>query len=479
MVAKRPVLAAIVATLLLSGCTLDPAYHRPALPTQARFPQADAADVAETGRVAADTDWRVFFVDPKLRALIELGLANNRDLRVAVANIQAARAQYGVQRANLAPQINASFGATYGREPLSALTGGASAGGGSVDEHQYTASIASTAYEVDLFGRVRSLTRAALEQYMATEEARRAAQISVVSEIATAYLTLASDEAILQVAGDTVASAEASLDITRKRFTGGVASQLDVRQAQSLVEQARADVANDTTLVAQDRNALQLVVGSPIPDALAPPPLGDDPLVLTDPPAGLPSDVLVARPDVLEAEHQLKSQNAQIGAARAAFFPKITLTGSDGGTSVSLTDLFKGPAHAWSFEPQITLPIFDGGANRANLDYAKAERSVYVAQYEKAIQTAFRDVANALARRATIDQQLDALRRGVAASSDSLTLSQARFDRGSDTYLNVLIAQRTLYAARQSLISARLVRSTNLVSLYQALGGGAGPEGSP
>jgi multidrug efflux system outer membrane protein len=461
------------AALLLSGCgTLEPNYERPALSTPAQFPQANTADVAVSGRVAADTRWQSFFLDPKLRAVIELGLANNRDLRVAVANIEAARAQYRVERADLVPHLNASLGATYGREPLSAVTGVASSGGGDINEHQYNASVGFSSYELDLFGRVRSLTKSALEQYLATEEARRAAQISVVAEIANAYLTLASDEAILEVAKDSIASANASLDVTQARFAHGVASQLDVRQAQSLVEQDRADLANDATIVAQDRNALQLAVGSPIPESVIPQPLGDDPLVLNNLPAGLASEVLIARPDVIEAEHQLKSENAQIGAARAAFFPSITLTGSGGGTSASLSDLFKGPAHTWSFEPQINLPIFDGGTNQANLDYAKAERNVYVAQYEKTIQTAFRDVANALARRETIDDQLAALQGEVDNSGDSLTLSQARYDRGSDTFLNVLIAQRTLYAARQSLVSARLIRSTNLVSLYQALGGG-------
>ena len=344
MMTPKSIVATVGVALLLGGCaTLEPAYQRPALPTPAEFPQAEAADVSVTGRVASDTDWRSFFIDPKLRAVIKLGLANNRDLRVAVANIEAARAQYRVQRADLVPHLNASFGATYGREPLSAVTGEGSSAG-DIDEHQYSASGGFSSYELDLFGRIRSLTKSALEQYLATEEARRAAQISVVSEVASDYLTVASDEAILQVAKDSLASANASLDITQKRFAHGVASQLDVRQAQSLVEQDRADMADDTTLVAQDGNALQLAVGSPIPDSLAPQPLGGDPLVLNHLPAGLASDVLITRPDVLEAEHQLKSQNAQIGAARAAFFPSITLTGSDGATSVSLSSLFKGPS---------------------------------------------------------------------------------------------------------------------------------------
>jgi outer membrane protein, multidrug efflux system len=330
-------------------------------------------------------------------------------------------------------------------------------------------------YELDLFGRVRSLSKSALEQYFSTAEARRASQITLIAEIANDDLALAADTAVLKIAEDTLASASASLDLTRKRFEHGVASQLDVAQATTLVEQARSDVAADTTTVAQDRNALDLVVGSPVPDSLLPGALDDQVPVLSQPPAGLPSDVLLARPDVLEAEHTLKAQNAQIGAARAAFFPTITLTGSGGSSSTDLTNLFKGAYGVWSFAPQISVPIFNGGANIANLDYAKAEQRIAVAQYEKAIQSAFKDVADALARRATIGDQLAAQEAQVAAASDSARLARARYEHGSDTYLNVLIAERTLYGAQQTLIAARLARSTNLVSLYTALGGGAEP----
>jgi multidrug efflux system outer membrane protein len=468
-----PLAAALAAMALLAGCgTLEPAYRPPALPTPDSFPGTPPGapglhDPAAPGQAVSQIEWRDVFLDDGLRKVIALGLANNRDLRVAIANIAAARAQYRVQRAALLPTLDASASAAYGRQQFS--TGSAVI---PYNENQYTATAGVSSYEIDLFGRVRSLSKSALEQYLATKEARRASQITVISEIATDYLTLAADEATLAIARDTLASSQETLDLTRKRMDHGVASALDVREAETLVDQARADVAQDTTLVAQDRNVLDLVVGARVPDGLIPAPLGDRSLVLADLPPGLPSEVLLARPDVLQAEHQLKAENAQIGAARAAFFPSVTLTGSGGASSTDLASLFKGASGIWSFTPQVTVPIFDGGTNRANLDYAKAETSVYLAQYEKAIQTAFREVADALARRATIEDQLAADEAQVVAAADSLRLSRSRYERGSDTYLNLLTAQRTLYQAQEALSAARLTRDANLVALYKALGGG-------
>ena len=473
----RHLAASSLVALLLAGCgTLEPAYHRPGLPTPDVFPDAGQSQAAVSVQPAAGLAWRAVFLDPKLRATIDLALASNRDLRVAILNIDSARAQYRVQRADLLPHVSAGFGADIGREPAS--SGGAVTPGAPdhINLHQYTASVGVSGYELDLFGRVRSLSKAALEQYFSTAEARRAAQITLIAETANAYLTLAADKATLTTAQDTFASSGASLDLARKRFEHGVASQLDVRQAETLVQQARADVANDQAIVAQDKNALDLVTGAPVPADLIPEGLDNRIMLRADLPAGLPSEVLLARPDVLEAEHQLKAANARIGAARAAFFPSITLTASDGRTSPALSTLFMGSSAIWSFTPQVNLPLFAGGANLANLDQAKAQQKIAVAQYEKAIQTAFREVADALARHATIDEQLGADEAGVAAAADSLSLSQARYDRGSDTYLNVLIAQRTLYSAQQALISARLLRSTNLVNLYTTLGGGGAIE---
>jgi multidrug efflux system outer membrane protein len=325
---------------------------------------------------------------------------------------------------------------------------------------------------VDLFGRVRSLTKAALEQYLATAEARRAAQITLVAETATDYVTLAADRERLEVAKATLASQEGSLKITRQRFDAGEASQLDVSQAETLVDQARSDIAADTTLAAQDLNALTLVVGAPVADDLQPASLEGPAPVRTDLPAGVSSEVLLKRPDVLQAEHLLKSNNADIGAARAAFFPTLSLTAQDGVESASLSKLFAAGSGAWQFIPNLTLPIFDWGANQARLKSAKVERDIAVAQYEKAVQTAFREVADALARRGTIDDQLAAQDANVVASQTAATLTKARYERGIDPYLNYLIAERTLYAAQQTDISAKQARYANLVTLYQALGGG-------
>jgi multidrug efflux system outer membrane protein len=371
--------------------------------------------------------------------------------------------------------VNATTGATYGRSYVGAtpgLTSGAGAASPYETAHQFTTSVGFTSYEIDLFGRIRSLADAALEQYLATEEARRAEQISLIAEVATDYLTLSADRAgLAQYRGNLVSSRD-SLEVTRSRFRAGVASELDVAQADTLVQQARANVASSTTTVATDGNALNLVVGAPVQDELLPEDATDRTLVMQTLPVDLDSRVLLLRPDVLEAEHTLKSANAQIGVARAAFFPAITLTASGGTTSAAFAQLFKGASGVWSFAPGISIPIFDGGANQANLDYDKAERKVDIAKYEQTLQTAFREVADALARRGTIAEEVSADQALVEAATTSLTLSTARYARGSDTYLNVLVAQRTLYSAQQTLISGRLARSTNLVTLYKTLGGG-------
>jgi multidrug efflux system outer membrane protein len=469
-------LIATVATGLLTGCgTLEPDYDRPAAPTPATFPTGPAypappgADQIQAATIA----WEAFFTDQKLRAVIQAALDNNRDMRVAVANIEAARAQYRVKRSDLFPTVDASGGATYGRDYVGMIPGLSSGAVSPYEtEHQFTTSVGFTAYEIDLFGRIRSLAHGALEQYLATEEARRAEQISLIAEVATDYMTLSSDIASLSQYKDDLVSSRESLDVTRGRFDAGIANGLDVAQADTLVQQARASVASTTTTVATDQNALNLVVGTQVQDDLLPDGVGDHAMVMETLPVGLDSRVLLSRPDVLEAEHTLKSANAQIGAARAAFFPAISLTASGGTTSAAFAQLFKGASAVWSFAPSISIPIFDGGANQANLDYDKAERTVDIAKYEQTIQTAFREVADALARRGTIEEELSADQALVAAADTGLTLSTARYARGADTYLNVLVARRTLYAAKQTLISGRLTRSTNLVTLYKTLGGG-------
>ena len=450
---------------LLGACTLDPAYHRPAPPVPASFPQGPSYAPPAASPAAATVGWQAFFTDPDLKAVIEMALANNRDLRVAVANIQSAQGQVAVQRAALFPSVTGAAGATYEQQPNTFVPGG-----GSLKLNLYSAAVGFSNWEIDLFGRTRSLTRAAYDQFLAEEDNRQAVQVSLIAETATAWFTYASARDSLAVAQQTLVAQQMSLDLTRARFNAGVASDLDVQQAETGVDAARSDVASFTTNLAQAKNALDLLVGAPVPEARLPKtlPAGG----VGEVQAGLSSQVLLARPDVLQAEHQLLSANANIGAARAAFFPQISLTANAGQEAAGLNKLFAAASRTWLFEPNLAVPIFEGGRNLANLKVANAERDAAVAQYEKAIQGAFRDVSDALARQGTIADQLAAQQALVRAAAQALTLSNARYERGIDTYLNVLIAQRTLYNAQQNLIGTVLTRLTNTVSLYRALGGG-------
>ncbi|NYF20071.1 multidrug efflux system outer membrane protein [Xanthomonas sp. JAI131] len=463
---------ALAVSTLLAGCSLMPAYERPAAPVPAQFDGAAADAGAQTGAVpVADIGWRAVFTDPKLQQVIELALDNNRDLRVAALNIDQAWAQYRVQRADLAPGVDLGGSGNGSRTP-----GDLSGTGQPLVAHSYSATLGISAYELDLFGRVRSLKEQALQQFLSTTEAQRSTHISLVAQVATAYLTLAADQDLLRLAQDTLTSQSESYRLQQRSFDLGAASALTLRQAQTTVESARVDVERYTAQVAQDRNALRLLAGTEVPSELLPIALPDsasaDANVLAGIPAGLPSELLQRRPDILEAERTLQAANANIGAARAAFYPSISLTASAGSASAGLSGLFKGGSGSWSFAPSISLPIFDGGRNRANLDVAKVQRDIDVANYEKAIQTAFREVSDALAERNTLGRQLQAQQALVDASADSYRLSQARFERGVDSYLGALDAQRTLYGAEQTLISTRLSRFTNLVTFYKALGGG-------
>lgn len=462
-----PGLTALAAALLLSGCVnLAPRYERPAAPVPEHYPDAPA-DAGSNGAANADVGWRTFFADAKLRGLIELALDNNRDLRVAVLNIAQARAQYRIQDAATLPTLSASGSGTATRTPASL-----SATGEALTSHQYSATLGVSAYELDLFGRVRNLSAQALEQYLSTEEARRSTQISLVAEVATAYLTWAADLERLALARETLRSQSDTYTLTQRSFELGSASALTLRQVQTSVDSARVDVARYTGQIAQDRNALALLLGAPVPGELAPGALGDSLNALPELPAGLPSELMLRRPDLLQSEHKLKAATANIGAARAAFYPRISLTASAGSGSADLSGLFKGGSGSWTFLPQISLPIFDGGSNRASLDSAIAGRDIAVAQYEQAIQSAFREVADALAQREALSGQLQAQQSLVEASGDALKLSDARFARGVDSYLDVLDAQRSWYGAQQTLIGMRLSRLTNGVTLYKALGGG-------
>jgi multidrug efflux system outer membrane protein len=455
----------------LSGCSLMPTYERPALPVPAVYPVTAAAAPAGGATDAADIGWRAFFADDRLRQIVALALANNRDLRVAALNIEKARAQYRVQNADLYPGVNAT-----GSQSATRTADSLRVPGNPQMSRQYSASLGVSAYEVDLFGRVRSLNAQALEQFLATAEARRSTHISLVAEVANAYLTLGADHERLALAQDTLTSQSESYRLNQRSFEVGVTSALALRQAQTSVDTARVDVARYTAQVAQDRNALMLLVGSAVPAELLPTNLADSLNALPDLPSGLPSALLQRRPDILQAEHQLKAANANIGAARAAFYPRISLTASAGSASSDLSGLFKGGSGTWSFLPQISLPIFDGGANRANLDIAKIDRDINVAQYDKAIQTAFCEVSDALAQRSTVGDQLEAQQSLVNATAESDQLSRARFSRGVDSYLTVLDSQRSLYSAQQNLIGTRLSRMSNLVTLYKVLGGGWSEE---
>jgi len=459
---------ATLALVALSACTLAPDYSRPAAPLPAAWPSGPAyQENAKTERPVADIPWQEFFLDPHLKKLIALALENNRDLRVAALNIERSRAQYRIRRADLFPQVDA-IGEGSGRRVPADLSGT----GGTETLHQYRADLAVSAYELDLFGRVRSLSEQALQEYLATEQARRAVQISLVAEVATNYLILAADRELLSLAKNTLDNYQESYRLSLSRFNAGIASALDLNQAKTAFDAARVEVARYTTLVAQDENALNLVVGAAVPAELLPAALSEALAAVKELTPGLPSEVLLARPDILQAENLLKGYNANIGAARAAFFPRIVLVSSIGTGSSELSGLFEDGSLVWSFAPRITVPIFDAGKNLANLKVAEVDRDIAVARYEQAIQTAFREVADALARRGTIEQQLAAQQSLTEATAESYRLSQARFEKGVDNYLAVLISQRSSYTAQQGLIGVRLVLLDNLVTLYKTLGGG-------
>ncbi len=426
----------------------------PAIPSQwpATASTAPAVEVDAIG-------WRDYFVDARLQTVIDQALDNNRDLRVAVLNVEKARAQYRIQRADRVPAI-----AVQGQMTRT--------GGDAPVAEQFSANLGVAEFELDLFGRVRNLSEAALQQYFAEAANRRSAQLSLVAEVANAWLTLGADREQLRIAQDTLAAHHDSLRLTEARHQLGGASALELNQTRTLVETARTDVARYQGQVAQDRNALALLAGGPVDDSALPDVAVLDVAAVRAIPAGVPGEVLLRRPDVMSAEHLLLAANANIGAARAAFFPSIRLTGSIGSASDELSGLFDSGTRVWSFMPQISIPIFQGGKLRAGLGVAHANRDIALAQYEKAIQSGFREAADALALNDSLDAQLDAQRALVAAAEQAQTLSQARYDAGLDSFLTLLDARRTAYSARQSLVSTQLAQQSNQVSLYKVLGGG-------
>jgi NodT family efflux transporter outer membrane factor (OMF) lipoprotein len=450
-------LSGLAAAALLGACSsMAPTYERPAAPVAATWP-FDAT--TEGTRAVADIDWQSYFPDPRLRELIALALQGNRDLRVAVLAIEQARAQYQIRRADQLPTVNAQ--ATGSRTPNG--NGGATT--------LYSAGFAASAWEIDFFGRIASLSDAALAQYLATAEGRKAAQISLVAAVANSWLSMVADEDLLALTRQTLSTREESLKLAKLRFENGVTSELDFRQAESLTESARVALAQFQRQRAIDQNALALLIGQPVPAGLQGG-SGIDSVSLPDLPAGTPSDLLVRRPDIRQSEQQLIAANANIGAARAAFFPRISLTAAVGSASSELTGLFKGGSFGFTLAPQLLLPIFDAGRNRAGLDSATVGRDIAIAQYERAIQTAFREVADALAGRATLADQLKSQRAVAAAESVRFRLSDLRYTNGVASALDVLDAQRSLFTAKQALVQTRLAQLQSQVSLYKALGGG-------
>jgi len=454
-------LSALAAALLLGGCmSFIPAYERPAAPVAPAY----AAELLPAGAsgtaAAADIEWQRFFTDARLRRLIEISLANNRDLRIAVLNIEAARAAYQVKRADELPSVGAGFTANRA----------AGATGGLVNT--YAVGLQVTSYEVDFFGRVRSLSQASLSQYLATEEARKTVQITLVASVANAYVSLLADDELLRVTRETLKTRDESFKLTKLKFDNGAASELDFRQAEQLLEGARATLAQTQRQRALDENALVLLLGQALPADL---PAGGTlatQQVSADLPAGLPSDLLTRRPDVRSAEQQLLAANANIGAARAAFFPRISLTANAGTASTELGNLFKSGTFALTGTATLLQPIFDAGRNQANLDVAKVNKDIAIAQYEKAIQTAFREVSDSLAGRATLGEQLRAQTAQTNAAQVSFNLADLRYRNGAASYLDVLDAQRSLFTAQQALVQVQALQAQNLMTLYKVLGGG-------
>jgi len=462
--------------ICLNGCVPHKqAYQQPNLPTAPAWHTgvAEQRQTQTTSVVsaAADTKWRDFYLDDKLRGVIALALKNNRDLRIAALNVEQAQAQYRLQRANLFPKVNATANTDSTHTPgeTESTIIGYPVKSSTYTTYQVGGAVSS--WELDFFGRLRSLTKQQQELYLASDLGRTNAQIALISSIASQFLAVGSDQDLLSLAQATLQSQKAAYDLARFSRDRGVKSDLDVSEALSQVQSAQVDVAKYSRQLNVDKNELEVLAGAPVPPDFLPNELLTD-TALQDISAGLPSEVLLRRPDILEAEHNLKSAYANIAAARAAFFPQITLTSNAGTATAALTSLFGAGTAAWEFAPQLSLPIFDGGSRRANYTIAQVQRDSYVAEYEKAIQVAFQEVSDGLNGRVRLQEEEEAQQAEVKALAETYRLSEARYKGGIDTYLNVLDAQRALYAGQQSLINVRYSRLSNLVTLYKSLGGG-------
>jgi len=458
---------AVAAATALQGCALAPAYQQPDSPVPDAWPQGQAYPDTLTGGVAADLGWRTFLRDPVLQDLVKTALRNNRDLKVAALNVQAYQAQYRIQRADLLPALGAEAAGTRQRLPADLSQAGVAG-----ISSQYSVG-ATLSYELDFFGRIRSLNEQALESYLATAQAQRNVHIGLVASLAQSYLTWQADRALLELTRETLDTYEQTLKLMQDRHQAGASSALDVQQAATAVDSATAQIQRYIRQVAQDENALAVLVGTKLPPTLKEAqPLKMDTQPLAPVPVGLPSELLLRRPDILQAEHRLKAANANIGAAKAAFFPSISLTGQAGTASAAMGGLFEGGSGMWNLMPQITIPIFNAGRLRASLDYAEISKEISVAEYEAAIQNAFREVADSLAAQGTYGKQLQAQQKRVENTHVYVSLAQQRYDAGVESYLTVLDAQRELYDAQNQQIQDRLAQLNSEITLYKALGGG-------
>jgi len=467
--ATVPLLVAVA----LTGCSLAPTYERPEAPVPGQYPGAQAAEGPGSAAVGAayssDLGWSEFFRDERLKALIRLALDNNRDMRVAVQRVEEARAQYGIADSDRWPTIGAGANGQITRSPENLRFGGADTPSVS---RTYQAGIGLTSFELDFFGRLRNLSEAAFQQYLSTAQARRTVHINLVAQVAEAYFRLRNTQELERLGVSTLRSRQDSFDLVKARYDAGVASALDLNQARSQLETVRSDLASIRRQQAQANNALQLLLGAEVPAGIPEAATFGKDQILAAIPVGLPSDLLERRPDIMGAEHALLGANANIGAARAAFFPNISITGLLGFASSELGGLFSSDQRYWQYAPQIQIPIFSGGSLRGNLELAEVRKNIAVAQYEKAIQTAFREVADALAGEATYASQLNALRELEASAAESLKLARLRYETGIDSFLQVQTAEVNLYSAQQLFLQTGMDSLMNRVELYKALGGG-------
>lgn len=452
--------AALSVTLLSTSCSFVPQLEPVSAQVSGKFPGKTG------GEVSADIAWQKFFTDPRLRKLVETSLANNRDLRIAALNVEQSRAQYGISRSELFPTLNLSASGERSR-----TLGSGASGGGASESSRYDVKVDLVSYELDLFGRVRSLNSSALESYFASDAARVGAQISLVAEVANQYLAERALQEQLALSQQTYDGMNTAYDIMKQRFDSGTVSELDLSSMEVQRQTAKADLAAFRQRIQEINNSLVFLAGGSLPANL---PVGRslDEVIVANVKAGVTSELLYRRPDIREAEHQLRAANANIGAARAAFFPSITLTANGGTASNSFSKLFSNGTGTWLFSPEVNLPIFDGGRNQANLDYAEVSKHIEIARYEKAIQTGFREVADSLASRTGLDEQISATANLVEAQQKRTNLANSRYEKGVDSYFEVLTATLDLYSARQTLIRLRLARAVNSVQLYKSLGGG-------